>query len=258
MKQEEQEDIVGEVKSGQFFAEALDWYNQIYIYPVIQRTSLISITIICIFINVTAYYALYKFLPLIKKFQVGVVNPDETEYYAEVIKLHDPVLTEKEVVFEYMAKFYVTSRETYSFNDLQRNLDVVKNMSSKQVYENYSKYMNINNPSSPILRYRQEASVTISNPQFIIEPGDPKKTGNRIKAKVYFDRLERSGVAAKNERWVATMVFTSGSFDYDQTKKTFPNPNFKVIDYKVAVAQQQRAAQPQQRAAQPAGAQKAQ
>lgn len=241
MKEEEKENILEEVKSGRYFEEALDWYNQIYIYPVIQRSALITITTISLLISIGSYFALFSFLPLVRPFSVAVENPAMEEYYVEVIKLKTPTLTEEEMVFEYFANVYVKLRETYVFLDLQRNLDIVKNMSSPQLYDIYSKFMNINNPSSPILRYRQNSTVKIANTQFFLDPYNPetKKPFER-KARVFFDRIEITPRGGKVEKWVAYLTFRTSGFNFDQTKKTFPNPNFKVIDYRVALAEQAR------------------
>ncbi len=226
------------IKSGEYFKEALNWYNLKYVYPLVQRSYFIFITIICVFIIIFTFISLYNFLPLIRPVSISVGLENLADDFAEIKVMpekNDPNLEVK----KFLLSEYVKARESYAFDDIEKNLGFIKNMSSETEYLKFANFMNIRNPNSPILRYKQNATVSVKILSFrelqLTEPAtesQPVKKNRR--AEIVLQRNERTSSNTKTASFIAEIDFTMTDITYDKKNKNFLPLDISVQNYKLS------------------------
>jgi type IV secretory pathway component VirB8 len=181
-----------------------------YIYPISERTLMIMITgvVLVIFLLSTSNIkSLITENPLIP-FPIKV--EDSVDHFSYIKPLAERSESTQEAVARYLIQDYLVTREEYLPADIQSNklkykLKKIKSSSSKQVLEEYKNYMNELNPYSPIVRYGDNTTRTITIKSFKFL-GNDTASG---KAVVTFEaETQKDNEEAKNKSlWEATVLF---------------------------------------------------
>lgn len=151
------------IKSGQYYKDAVDWYNIIYIYPHVQRAFFLTITILSVIVSVGGVWSVYTFLPIVAEVPLAVEVEDKSEMYSTIRSLGNKQVPYQDYyVMEYLLTEYIISRESYKYEEVQKNLNFVKTFSTPEIYDYFNNYFNIRNPQSPILRYKQNGVVRVN------------------------------------------------------------------------------------------------
>jgi type IV secretion system protein VirB8 len=134
---------------------------------------------------------------------------------------NDPLLS----IVDVMIRNYVIRRENYNYYNLQKQFIHVKNNSTRITFRRFYNYMNIDNPSSPVLRYQKNSTseTSIVSTQY---PGNSK-------AIVRFNSIakNRGDKIIDNKLWQAEIDYQVDAINTDlPTGSRF---NFTVNNYQL-------------------------
>lgn len=128
-------------------------------------------------------------------------------------------------ITDIMTKNYVLNRERYSYDDLKKQFIFVKNNSTRIVFRRFYNFMNIDNPSSPVMKYQKHVKRSAN----IISTSYPTRT----KAIVKFNSIVQNSAGEISEDivWQATI-----DYEIDKINPKLPSGsrfNFTVTDYQL-------------------------
>lgn len=194
--------IAKKVEDGSYYSLALSWYNKKYLVSVVQRSWLFIIFIITFF---TFLYLLVNLITVSsqqEKPAIVTYVENQTDYFSHIKSLTMNDESAQEAIAQYLLTYYIKSREEYNPGDMQdesyRNtLRIMKSFSTKEVLNEYTRYMSKRNRYSPYIRYRDhtQRSVRILSIKFV------NKTVDSGKANILFEATEtnlKDGSIEKN------------------------------------------------------------
>lgn len=261
-------DIGEKIKSGEYFEDALDWYFIKYTAPLGQRSYFIIITAMAMLLAVLAIYILTMFLPLKQTLAYVVPISNKVDQYAELKYLGKPTEDPNQSVVKYLAGRYVTAYESYQFAGLtntqyaeltadtgiRSNADLsgegvlqlmqyvpygrirmIYNLSTLETFRQFVQHVSLNNPQSPILRYRRDItrSINILNVDILDKiPLDILESGQH-KLVVRFRSTEVGASGVLQENWLAKIVLEYDRVVYSREEGRFSPLYFKVRSYEV-------------------------
>lgn len=119
------------------------------------------------------------------------------------------------------------ARETYDPQDLNRNYDLARLMSSNDEANRFNEAVANGNPSSPVERFKTTTvrTVKISSVSFLDQK---KKT-----AQVRFVTTETTRNEIKEDYWVAILSFRYINAPLDETDRLINPLGFQVVSYRV-------------------------
>lgn len=154
------------VESGEYFIESRKWFCRMYLSVYTQHiySLILALTVIITsFIIYTLAQGNYE----IQHIPFAIYATDPTEKFPKISALNNGKEEMMISVARYLVSHYVKLRETYeptfSENDkLTSHLEKIRKLSSRQVYSDFVSFVDPNsNPSSPILRYRDNVTRKI-------------------------------------------------------------------------------------------------
>jgi|GEM_PF-1529065 len=205
----ERQEIAEKVRDGSYFRDAIEWYNEKYLYPVTERSMMFIFMVAAVVALIPIASFLAKISDSIIKIPFPIYSADLTEHYSVINTLAKEDESPQTAIAEYLIKDYVISREEYIYKNI--NADSLRNLlkkikfsSSKQVLNEYVGYMSDTNPYSPITRYKYHTNryVEIKSLSFL----DSDQTSG--KSRVVFEAKEVSndGTTQKST-WEVTLNF---------------------------------------------------
>ena len=207
-----------------------EWYQDLYQSVKISRNRWFLIGVIALTLTGIEGLALVFLTPL-KTVEPYVLQVDNKSGITTVLKpLRDNqenVLTQEEAVTKSFIVKYVIARETYDPQDLNRNYDLVRLMSSGDEAGKFNESVANGNPQSPVERYKANTArtVKISSVSFLDQK---KKT-----AQVRFMTTEVTRNETKEDYWVAILTFRYINAPMDETDRLNNPLGFQVISYRV-------------------------
>lgn len=207
-----------------------EWYQDLYQSVKISRNRWFLIGVIALILTGIEGLALVFLTPL-KTVEPYVLQVDNKSGITTVLKPlrenQENVLTEEEAVTKSFIVKYVIARETYDPQDLNRNYDLVRLMSSGDEAGKFNESVANGNPKSPVERYKTNTArtVKISSVSFLDQK---KKT-----AQVRFMTTEVTRNETKEDYWVAILTFRYINAPMDENDRLNNPLGFQVISYRV-------------------------
>lgn len=207
-----------------------EWYQDLYQSVKISRNRWFLIGVIALILTGIEGLALVFLTPL-KTVEPYVLQVDNKSGITTVLKPlrenQENVLTEEEAVTKSFIVKYVIARETYDPQDLNRNYDLVRLMSSGDEAGKFNESVANGNPQSPVERYKTNTArtVKISSVSFLDQK---KKT-----AQVRFMTTEVTRNETKEDYWVAILTFRYINAPMDENDRLNNPLGFQVISYRV-------------------------
>ncbi len=207
-----------------------EWYQDLYQSIRISRNRWFLVGVVALILTGIEGLALVFLTPL-KTVEPYVLQVDNKSGMTTVLKpLRDNqenVLTQEEAVTKSFIVKYVIARETYDPQDLNRNYDLVRLMSSGDEAGKFNESVANGNPQSPVERYKTNTArtVKISSVSFLDQK---KKT-----AQVRFMTTEVTRNETKEDYWVAILTFRYINAPMDETDRLNNPLGFQVISYRV-------------------------
>lgn len=155
--------IKASVTDGTYFRDAREWYMARYVEPVCHRTVLFFINIIFGFVTYMLVITIVGALPMREERAIVVKSKDQSRYFSNIVPLRNSVDLKSvdEAVLKYLLTEYVKKREGFDFRnttieDLNNQLNYVKNNSSIQEYKDFQNFLNRDNPNSPLIYFGRD------------------------------------------------------------------------------------------------------
>jgi type IV secretion system protein VirB8 len=166
----------------------------------------------------------------LKSVEPFVIQIDDKSGITEVVEpITRTELGSTEALDNYFVWQYVRARETYDPMDDRRNQDVVRIMSSPDIYGFYRKLISPQTPSSPYNRLGQEGKLVCSDPVVTyLDSGDKRVAQVRF----VVEEIVRSGVAFRYNK-IATVEYQYVALELQRWER-FINPlGFRVTSYRL-------------------------
>jgi len=213
------------IETGEYFADAKYWYKHKYIYPFPQRSFVfILCAIICI-----AFFGLVininLLFPSVIQVKYSINATTSANKTAQIIRANQIENNPQSSITDILIKDYILNREKYNYSDMMKQFVYVKNNSTRIIFRRFYNLMNLDNPSSPVLRYQKDKKRSIK----IISTSYP--TTNKAIA-VFNSIVQNSaGEISENIVWQATI-----DYEIDKINPNLPSGsrfNFTVTDYQL-------------------------
>lgn len=213
------------IKSGNYYTDARAWYRSKYIHPFSHRSFIFMFSVIIFILFLGIVMNIHSLLPLVVQIKYFVNANASSNKVAQILPANgienDPATS----IADIMIKNYVLKREGYNYDNLKKQFVFVKNNSTRIVFRKFYNFMNIDNPSSPVMLYQKSINRTPSiiltkypSPNVAIVTFNSKaqdSSGNKIEDKV----------------WQATI-----GYEIDKIDSNLPNNtrfNFTITDYQL-------------------------
>lgn len=244
-----EKELAEKIESGEYFAEAREWYLQRYLFNFIERSYLIVLLIGCgvLFTFALMYYEAIQ--PIHKNIPVQIRIQDPAEEYSRLIYLGNAEKKfniNNELMKFFSAKF-VDAIESYdhknNFKKLRTNLSYIKSLANEDIYNYYVNRISLRSRDSVILRYKRNLVKKINIDYRTIEIAEVKEE-NKVKeifsdsadirtyvATVNFEIEDITRQETKKSKWQAKVNIDFETIKYDFEKKEYNNLNYKVTGY---------------------------
>lgn len=244
-------EIAKKIENGEYFQDAREWYKHKYIFPVIERSYLILITIISVITAILTFSTFNGLFPLQKSFLIVAPVQDQVNDYAKILRIGESG-QEKEDADETLINFisgkFVGAFENYNyennFQQLRSNINFLTEFASPEVLNQYKYYISIRNPNSLMLKYKQQASRKIEVKSLRLlggtkkeidkkfaEEGQEPKDERQYTAIVDFISTEKTAQGENQSNWQARIDFLYSNVKYNREEKEFSPINYKVVGY---------------------------
>ena len=221
------------IKSGDYYIDARNWYKYKYIYPFSQRSFILLLACIVCVLFLGVLININGLFPSVVQVKYSIRADSYSSKTAQIIKANqinnDPLAS----VVDIIIKNYVTKRENYNYDDLKKQFIFVKNNSTRIVFRRFYNFMNIDNPSSPVMLYQKSRQRVAT----IISATYP----TTAKAIIKFKSTARNsaGQNIENKIWQATIDYEIDKIDPDLPNDT--RFNFTVTNYQLKLLKDKKA-----------------
>lgn len=169
-------DIAKKIKDGSYFSDSRRWYLSKYVFPITERSFLILISAVIIYMACILFFNLRGLL-FENNERLFVTYTQDTSSKTSVLReLKVSKLSPQMAVIKRLVIDYLITREEFiptKMNDknYQRILKKIKSSSDKSVLNEYKTYMDRLNPYSPFIRYRTGITreIAIKDFKFLTE-----------------------------------------------------------------------------------------
>lgn len=213
------------IETGEYYADAKHWYKYKYIHPFSQRSFIFILSVIICALFVGVVININSLFPSVIQVKYSISATTSANKTAQIIRANQIKNDPQSSVTDILIKNYVLSRERYSYSDLKKQFIFVKNNSTRIVFRRFYNFMNIDNPSSPVLKYQKDSKRSAK----VISTSYPGKT----KAIVKFNSIVQNsaGEIVEDIVWQATI-----DYEIDKINPNLPSGsrfNFTVTDYQL-------------------------
>ncbi len=225
-------------KSKSSASSSRDWASDKYQHVVVQRNLLALISLGALAVAVISVLSVYAMAPL-KSVEPYLLTIDEKSGYTQRV---EPVsrnqYASNEAIDRYFLSQYLYARETYTSSLLKYNTNVVRTMSTPNVFFKFRPTMDPNVPTSlpAVLKNLGQREIRIRSINYIQNPavaGSAATTPEKI-AQIRFVVADTfSGNALPAENLVATITFEYASLDLNEQEQLLNPLGFTVTAYQV-------------------------
>jgi type IV secretion system protein VirB8 len=216
------------IRSGEYFIDAKEWYKYKYIHPFSQRSFILILSVIICALFIGILININSLFPSVIQVKYSIEADSSSSKSAQIIRANQIENAPLASIIDVLVKNYVSKRESYDYDQLN-----VKNNSTRIVFRRFYNYMNIDNPSSPVMRYQKNAKRKVD----IISAQYPTPT----KALVEFHSV---AVNSANEI-IEDMIWQAAiDFEVDEINTKLPSGarfNFTIIDYQLKLLKDKKA-----------------
>ena len=207
-----------------------EWHRDLYQSAVISRNRWFLMGVVGIALAAIEALALVFVTPL-KSVEPYVIQVDNKSGITTILKPlrneKEGNLTQDEAITKSFIVKYIVARETYDPQDLNRNYDLVRLMSSSEETKKFDDSVSNMNPNSPVERYKSNTTrtVRISSVSFLDK--------NKKTVQVRFTTTENQRNESHEDYWVAILTYRYVNSPMDESDR-FNNPlGFQVMSYRL-------------------------
>ena len=211
----------------------VNWYEDKYQSALVWRNWMLLITFLSIAGILAVCFVLYITVPL-KSVSPFVIQIDEKTGFSEIVKEKTTKeYSAKEELIKFFAISYVGARETYDLNSFQSNREIIRLMSSTDVFREYINQVSSENPNSPLNIFAEHTTRQVDLVSFSFLDKNATTGESEVQARV---RMREIGINASPKDYFAVVTMTC-YFEQDLTlneKERLVNPlGFVITSYRV-------------------------
>lgn len=216
--------IRASIKDGSYFIEGIDWYKNIFLYPLKYRPISILGGSVLLFLTAITMFYVYIMFPLEERIDVIAPMTDSINFIPRIVQIDKGGKTIRQIVTEALAVRYVESRESFIAKRFKTNYVFVLNNSSKDIFDTYYSLVTSTDQDNPtkLNALNRELHIEILSTQW--QDNDNKVTV--VFNKKIFDQFRNLLTVSK---WKADIEFYLS--DYDFTKAHTSKIDFIVTSY---------------------------
>jgi type IV secretion system protein VirB8 len=217
------------IKTGEYYKEAIKWYNSIFILPITLRSVLAILIFIFAMLSTTLLLNVVSILPLSKQLKYKIDISDDAQMKANITAINSTDSSLQETIARILINDYVVNRETYDYAKLLQQYEYVRNTSSSTEYQNFENSMSLDNLNSLILKYQKttQRNIQISSITF---------QGGYAVINFIATASDNNGSILENASWKVIL-----QYDIDNlTTSSTGDFNFLVTSYKTEMLQDLR------------------
>lgn len=222
-----QESIKELIESGKYYADAKSWYRHKYIQPISQRSYVLLFSSVAIVVFLGIVVNIRGLLPMTVQIKYLINADASANKTAQILNANQIKNSPATSIADILIKNYVLKRESYKYEDLKQQFVFVKNNSTRIVFRKFYNFMNIDNPTSPVMTYQKSISRTAT----ILSTKYPAP--NKAIVKFGTTAQDSSGTQVENIVWQATI-----DYEMDDINPNLPNNtrfNFTITDYQLTM-----------------------
>jgi type IV secretion system protein VirB8 len=220
------------IESGEYFRDAKKWYHFKYIHPFSQRSFISILSVIMCVLFAGVLVNINGLFPIVIKVKYSITTENSEDKTAEIIRANQIENKPLESITDIMVRNYVMQRERYNYDLLKKQFTFIKNNSTRIVFRRFFNFMNIDNPSSPVMQYQKSANRNIK-----ILSADYTDDNNAI-VTFHSEARGATGNVLEDTVWQATI-----SYEIDKIDPYLPSGsrfNFTVTDYQLKLIEDKR------------------
>lgn len=234
------------IRTGEYFNEARKWYFVLFSNPIAERSFYMITVAIAVVTLVISVLAVVNILPVSSIFPYYVINNDPINKFPQIKKLRrDHTESQDFALMRFFVGKYVEYRERYSQETFDTSVKFVANYSSQPVLEGYNHLLDVSNPNSPRLLFRDpwmRRIVDVTSVQINLKT-------TPAQALIYFDSSVRGTNSREIVKYVANLQFIYAPLQPKEELDSvtgklvtrFTLPQFQVVQYNVQQASVQSA-----------------
>lgn len=212
------EKIAEKVDSGEFFRESLKAYHLTYHDPMTERYFFIGLTAVAVLIFVLSISAIIAIHPLSKDVPFIYTSGDIVEEYPKIKPLGEREESPNMLLKRFLTSNYLSLREEYSVDTVDRNALGVQSQSTKEVFEQYEKQLDPRNPKSPITQFQRNAVRKVSPVSHQLSSA--AEGAQRMVINYTEQVVSGADISTRNMRAIITFRFTDITVDQDTGEAT--------------------------------------
>lgn len=224
--QDHHEHVADRVRSGAYFEEAREWYDDVYHKPLAERSFLIVLLCLAALLATVALDSVMQVFPLSRTVPFPVMVQDIGASQARIVGLARGDQDVNAAVLRYMVGQYVTMREGYQVNSFSRNVLNVQFHSTEAVFRLYRNAIDPTREDSPITRYQQRMQRSIR-----VQAIDINRVGDLSSAKVTYQAIVTGGEKTEKSLFTAELTFRYSDIVVDQETGKITPMSFQVTGY---------------------------
>ena len=221
--------VAHNVKNGQYFKDAREWYVQKYLCPITERTILVIMMSVLLFAAFVTITSIFSTLPIERQVPFIVKVSNSIDYYSVIKRIGINSEDPQRPLTEHLISNYVLGRESYDYSKLEAQKKRVKGSSSKQVYKRFIADLSINNPTSPILLYQQEIQRTVEILSVTLQSSDKSFDSALVKFKATLN----NGRTGQKDTSIYSALIAFTISDINEISQTKTPMQFIVTEYNV-------------------------
>lgn len=218
--------IAEQVRSGDYYRNAREWYADVHQSPLTQRVYMILATTIAFLAAVLGIVSVLLLLPLAEPHAVPARIEDMARQTVTLDRLTRPREAANPALMRFLLGQYVEQRERYRIDDLAQDINGIKSTSTPELFAEYRNFMNPQNPASPLALY-QRTSVRgvriLSSRVFAKE--------NPARAQVEYEATVQGVRQEGPARYVADIAFSYTPVTVNQDTGEITPMQFQVSAY---------------------------
>ena len=149
------------VKSGEYYKDALEWYNSRFVRPKTELVHSLIIAATCLFLFFVTLLTFLSIFPLETKEKLILSAELQGNEIVTTKSLDFDKKNPTIGIIHYTLREYVKSREEYIEERINRNFRYVTEVSDENVFDEYIQQTDLSNPNNPILLYGKQAKIEV-------------------------------------------------------------------------------------------------
>lgn len=215
------------------------WYQDKYQHVLVQRNLLALLSLISMAVALVAVFTVARLAPQ-KSVEPYLLQVDEkTGITRKVEPISRTELANSDAVNRYFVANYLRSREGYNPTTINYNYDVVRVMSSTDVFTQYRRTIDASNPESLTAKLGAagKRTVKINNMAYIsnarINNPNARTTPEQIMRINFTSTTEVPNAPDVTERWAVTMTYVYTDLQLNEAERLLNPIGFRVVNYQV-------------------------